>query len=110
MGEVPGSVRLDLNALRQGLNVHVAAEGKLREIFNYENERLGNHWELFKASYKEANGILRFSRVGSDMQSGQALVLASFECGVRCGSKFLVLMQRKGNAWNIVGDHRVPMP
>ena len=110
VGEVPGRVRLDSNALRQGLNVHIAAEGKLREIFHYENERHGNQWELFKTFYKGANGILRLSRVGSDLQSGQAMVLASFECGVQCGSGFLVLMQRKGNAWNIVRDHRVSMP
>lgn len=110
MGEIPGGIRLNVNALRQGLNVQVAAEGRLREIFNYETEKLGNDWELFKASYKGANGIVRFSRVGSDLQSGQALVLVSFECGALCGSKFLVLMQRKANVWTVIKDHLVSRP
>lgn len=104
VGEISGTVRVRMNALRRGLKVHVAPDATLKEIFD---DRSGNGWKQFKANYGGASAVHQFSRVGSDPKSGQALVLWSMSCGALCGSGQLILLKREWGIWNIIKDQRL---
>jgi hypothetical protein len=106
VGELRGIVRLKTNALRQGLNVHIVPEAKLREVLGDKKSR-GQDWQRFRATYGGAANVVSFSRVGWDAGSRQALLLLSTACGALCGSGNLVLLQRRYGIWSIVKTHRV---
>jgi hypothetical protein len=105
IGERPRLVKLKMNALRQGIKVHVVPDVKLREILS-GRDRSETDWQRLKARYGAAS-VLSLSRVGWHADSGQALVVISVTCGSLCGSGHLVLLERRFGIWIIVKTHQL---
>jgi hypothetical protein len=55
----------------------------------------------FSEKYR-AGGFVRLSRVGFNSRLDEALVLATWSCGVLCGQGELLFFSKKNRAWTVV--------
>lgn len=56
----------------------------------------------FSEKYPEAGGFVRLSRVGFNSHLVEALVLATWSCGVLCGQGELLFFSKKNGVWSVV--------
>jgi len=88
--------------VRRELRWRVASEHDLNRIFDLPS--LGQAWEQFYKEYPNAAGITRFSRVGVDTSSTQALLYFSMTPGGLGGAGFFVLMHRRLGIWRVLSS------
>ena len=88
--------------VRKELRWRVASEHDLNRIFDLPS--LGQAWEQFYKEYPHAAGITRFSRVGVDTNSTQALLYFSMTPGGLGGAGFFVLMHRRLGIWRVLSS------
>ena len=62
----------------------------------------GDYWNKFYAQFPGAFGRIALSRVGFSTDRKQALVLADYGCGGRCGGTRYYLLERTTNGWRIL--------
>jgi hypothetical protein len=92
---MPADVLIPRRLLRKEARVDVASRERLAAIFDHS----GDGWVRFRAAYPDAAGLVRFSRVGFDPASSQALVMMSLASGMTRAAGFLFLMERVDGAW-----------
>jgi hypothetical protein len=78
----------------------IADAKTIRKIF--ENDSLAKAWKQYYSAYPSATGLIRFSRVGIDVEKKQALLYKSLWCGTHCGDGALIFMQQQRGHWKIV--------
>ena len=82
-------------SLHTSLRYQIVDAPQLDSFFN----RGGGSWPAYYKQFPGSQGILRFSRVGFNMDGTQALFYYSNSCGDLCGSGSYVVMQRHANHW-----------
>jgi hypothetical protein len=75
-----------------GLPLVLSSRAEVDDVF--ENK---GGWEALGAST-----IVRFSRIGYSCDGNQALLYRSQSCGGLCGSGDLVILEKKGDKWQVV--------
>jgi hypothetical protein len=75
-----------------GLPLVLSSRAEVDDVF--ENK---DGWEALGAST-----IVRFSRIGYSCDGNQALLYRSQSCGGLCGSGDLVILEKKGDKWQVV--------
>jgi len=88
--------------VRRELRWQVASERRLNRIFDLPS--LEQAWEQFYKEYPQATGVTRFSRVGVDGNSTQALLYFSMTPGGLGGAGFFVLMHRRLGIWRVLSS------
>ena len=58
--------------------------------------------KTFSEKYPGAGGFIRLSRVGFNNHLDEALVLATWSCGVLCGQGELLFFSKKNGVWIVV--------
>lgn len=61
----------------------------------------GEFWNAFRTRFPGSFGYVRFSRAGFSSDGKQALVVADYACGGRCGGTRFYLLERTATGWRI---------
>jgi len=105
---IPFGYRIPIVFLSSTEEVRMRAEGQARlverHLMNYVPEM--DLLSEFDRKYPGAWGRLRLSRVGFNPQHTEALIQASFMCGIMCDSHEILFLKKIDKAWTVV--ERIP--
>jgi hypothetical protein len=105
---IPFGYRIPIVFVSWDDEIRMRAEGRAR----LEQNRQGNYVEglelvsEYERRYPGAWGRLRLTRVGFNRAHREALVQASFMCGVQCGSDEILFLKKINNQWTVI--ERIP--
>jgi hypothetical protein len=105
---IPFGYRIPIVFLSSTEEVRMRAEGQARlverHLMNYVPEM--DLLSEFDRKYPGAWGRLRLSRVGFNPQHTEALIQASFMCGIVCNSHEILFLKKSEKHWTVV--ERIP--
>jgi hypothetical protein len=67
-----------------------------------EQEYHGGFWSSFYAYYPDAHGLISFSNIGFNQAHTQAFVYVEHSCDFTCGTGTYVLLEKRGDTWEVV--------
>ncbi len=94
------AVRLG-NQFEASLNVVLVSQEEIDGIFTKSPKGPDFGWEGFYHRFPDSQGFTKFSRVAFSADGKQALMRVDSSCDWLCGAGYMILLEKKEDAWTV---------